>query len=199
MGERNSTETRVMPVFDELLARQPEGWITRLVQLVSPSHATFSAAGELLDWGWGEDEVPLQAPRSLLTALVSRATELMTPPPDGRFGSNSPTARQKRAALFGGDDDIRREALRLLNRKRVPKRGWYVFEGETWPDVFIETEHAVVVIEGKRTEASITTCTTWMPITHQMLRHLDAALEIAAGRKPIGFFIVEGEGNTQYR
>lgn len=191
MGIHDSTNTRVSPIFDELLARQPDRWLSRLVALASSQHAAFRT-GELRDWRWGEDEIGLPAPRSLLKALVSRPSELMRRP-DERYGTDSPTLRARRAALFAGDAAIRAEALGLLDRTRVPTRGWYVFEGETWPDIFIETDDLVLVIEGKRTESSITTKTTWMPVRHQMLRHLDAAHEIAGDRSVVGMFIVEGE------
>jgi hypothetical protein len=193
VGAFNSTDTRVAPVFDEILARQPERWLSRIIALASPRHAGFPER-ELLDWRWGDEEIGLAPPRSLLQTLVSRPKELMKEPEDGLYGTDSPTTRARRASLFAGDAATRDEALRLLSRKRVPTRGWYVFEGETWPDVYIETDSVIVVVEGKRTERTITTKTTWMPVRHQMLRHLDAAHEIADGRKVAGFFIVEGEG-----
>lgn len=69
---------------------------------------------------------------------------------------------------------------------------WHTFEGQTQPDVFIQTPDIVIVIEGKRTEREPTTSTKWMPDRHQMLQHIDCAWEMACRRKVIGFFIVEG-------
>ena len=59
--------------------------------------------------------------------------------------------------------------------------------------MFLETDDLVVVIEGKRTEPAPTTTTTWMPVRHQMLRHIDAAWDRRGDRQLFGFFIVEGE------
>jgi hypothetical protein len=191
MGKWNSTGTRVAPIFDELLARESPAWLKTLVALVSPGHAIFKDS-ELLDWRWGDDEIGLTAPRSLLQELALHPTQLMVRPADGRYGTDSPATRAKRMALFSGDESARSEASRLLGRLRVPSRGWCVFEGETRPDVFIETEEVVIVGEGKRKERTITTSTTWMPVRHQMLRHLDGALELAKGRQLVGLFIVEG-------
>jgi len=49
------------------------------------------------------------------------------------------------------------------------------------------------VIEGKRTEPGPTTKTSFLNGRHQMLRHMDAAYEIAGHRVLLGFFIVEGD------
>jgi hypothetical protein len=59
----------------------------------------------------------------------------------------------------------------------------------------VEFERLVVVLEGKRTEAGPTTNTFFMPVRHQMLRHMDAAREFY-GRPVIGLFAVEGADGT---
>jgi hypothetical protein len=82
------------------------------------------------------------------------------------------------------------EALALL-QTRPSGQAWHILERHTYPDVFLATPDALVVIEGKRTEAGPTTSTTWMPVRHQMLRHMDAASEIRGDRRVYGFFIVE--------
>jgi hypothetical protein len=89
--------------------------------------------------------------------------------------------------------------MELLSSNRLKsERAWYVLEGPSCPDVFLETDDLIVVIEGKRTESGPTTATNWMPVRHQMLRHVDTAWEIRGDRQCVGFFIVEGntEGNV---
>jgi hypothetical protein len=83
------------------------------------------------------------------------------------------------------------KALSLLEQDSG--RGWHVLEGASRPDVYLETPEAIVVIEGKRTEAGPTTHTSWMKTRHQMLRHIDAAWDQRTGRRVFGFFIVEGD------
>jgi len=84
------------------------------------------------------------------------------------------------------------EAMRLLGRDAIEsERAWYVLEGPSCPDVFLETDDLIVVIEGKRTESGPTTATSWMPLRHQMLRHIDAVWDTRDGRQCVGFFIVE--------
>jgi hypothetical protein len=70
---------------------------------------------------------------------------------------------------------------------------WFVLEGDSFPDAFLETEALVLVVEGKRTERSTTTKTKWMKKRSQLIRHMDAAWEVAAGRTVLGLLLVEGE------
>jgi hypothetical protein len=95
--------------------------------------------------------------------------------------------------LVKKDPSTVEQALGLLAASRSDDRVWYVLEGPTCPDVFLSTADAVVVIEGKREEKGPTTHTSWMPVRHQMLRHLDAAMEHHQDRRLMGFFIVESE------
>jgi len=99
--------------------------------------------------------------------------------------------RIKREALVRRDATTIQEALRALERK-LPSRAWYVLEGESCPDACLETDTLMLVVEGKRTERGSTTTTRWMPTRNQLLRHMDAALEIAGSRSVLGLQIVEG-------
>jgi hypothetical protein len=80
------------------------------------------------------------------------------------------------------------QSLELIGRGKVGKAA-HVLEGPSCPDVFLSTDELVVVIEGKRTEPTPTTGTSWMRVRHQMLRHLDAASELRNGRALLGFLI----------
>jgi hypothetical protein len=85
--------------------------------------------------------------------------------------------------------------LNLL-RSETSARAWYIFEGPTVPDAYIQTPDALVVVEGKRTEAGPTTNTTWLAGRHQIWRHIDAAWERRGRRQVFGLFIVESKGGT---
>lgn len=52
----------------------------------------------------------------------------------------------------------------MLLRSAGTGRGWHVLEGPTYPDVFVETRDALVVVEGKRTEAGPTTSTSGLRV-----------------------------------
>jgi hypothetical protein len=98
---------------------------------------------------------------------------------------------RNRQRLLDGDPAALNEALKGLATGRFEKM-WYAFEGSSYPDAFIETPDALIVVEGKYTESGPTTKTTWMPERHQMLRHLDGAWEIRGKRSVYGLFIVDG-------
>lgn len=195
MGLHDSSRTRVTPVFDALLARDPTGqlWLPTLLSLPERpgiTHAPDPIATRLLiDWAWGKRERALPPPRSLLRWLVTEAAL----PPDAIAKSKGAT-REKREALNRRHPTTVAEALTLLGQRTLPTQAWYILEGASKPDVYLATSELLVVIEGKRTEPAPTLDTEWMPVRHQMLRHLDAAWEqLQAGQRLAGFFIVESE------
>ena len=185
-GRFDSSKTRVAPFFDWLLEEDPTGgtWLSALVSL--PQHGSSvpaSITGELIDSAWGENERALPAPPSLLAWLVRN---LKCP-----SSMKADELRPERRELIDGKPERIAEGLRLLE-DRSTERAWYIFEGPSYPDAYLATSDAIVVIEGKRTEPGPTTSTTWMPIRLQMLRHLDAAFDLAGSRALYGFFMVEG-------
>jgi hypothetical protein len=198
MRPYDSTVTRVTPVFRAIHKEltTPDG-LLRLLSLpeiegVSPTMLADPGTAEVIEFDSAETgmkERALQPPASLLQWLVQNLVQ-----PDGPIVQSAETA-EKRQKLIDGDEASIQEGLKLLSEG--PKaRSWYVLEGPTYPDVYIQTSTALIVIEGKRTEAGPTTHTTWMKNRHQMLRHLDCAWEILQGRDLYGFFIVEGEDES---
>jgi hypothetical protein len=193
MGKKNSSKTRVDPVFRSLYKKDEADtpWLPRLLKLPIGGHAIDlppKTDFTIKEMYWGANEKKLQPPLALLSWLIRHPRE----PSNGSL-SKDPVKARKRKEWIGGSQDRILEGLRLL-RNNPKGEDWHLFEGKTQPDVFIETPHLLIVIEGKRTEREPTTSTKWMPVRHQMLRHLDGAWEIAAGMSVIGFFIVEGEG-----
>jgi hypothetical protein len=133
----------------------------------------------------------LPAPRSLLRWLVAnlRDTDLV------RSNDYSSWA-VKRRLLFSGDRAAVAEAREGLERCSG-RREWYIFEGPSYPDAYLDAPAALAVFEGKRTEPNPTTSTTWMRVRHQLIRHMDAAWELRAGRPVFGMMIVEGKGDSE--
>ena len=194
MGQLDSAKTRVAPVFDALLHCDPTGtvWLDRLIRLGSRASEVDlpSPAGELVSGHprtWGENERPLSPPLGLLEWLIQNiSAEAVV-----KAGTSEETF-QKRLALAHRDPDVLQEAL---TRLRAGERGkaWWVLEGQSFPDAYLETESLVVVVEGKRTEQSTTSKTTFMAKRSQLIRHMDAAWEVADGRRVLGLLLVEGE------
>lgn len=186
MGRQfDSSRTRVAPVFQSL-----SGWVPRLLALAT--HGPPDADGfdsldlfpAAVDFGDRERRIP--APKSLLEWLV-RNVKAREQDPD-----TSGEARENRAALFRRDAAAIDAALERLSAGQL-SRGWHVFEGPTAPDVYIESRDAIIVIEGKRTEAGPTIDTEWVEGRHQMWRHIDAIWELRGDRRVFGLFIVEGD------
>jgi hypothetical protein len=182
-GRFDSSKTRVAPVFDRLRKRS-DGWVYSLLKLVEPETATTFAGLnlEFQNGCWGKHERGLDPPISLLSWLVRN--------PASALQSQKEIA--KRTLLAQGDPVVVEEALNLL-RTSGRHRGWHILEGQTFPDVFIETPEALIVVEGKRTEAGPTTHTTHLEGRHQIWRHIDAAWEIRGRRRVFSFFAVEGK------
>jgi hypothetical protein len=196
MGERDSSKTRVTPVFNRLWDMDPSGvsWLVPLLALGSYSSQRLNFdPGQLTSPQpkcWGDKERRLNPPKDLLDWLVNNASR---PRSDTLWGGSE--SRKKREKLVERDPATIAEALRLLKTRTRPGV-WYVLEGNSAPDVYLETATAVIVIEGKRTEREATSVTTWMPQRSQMLRHMDAAYEIRGAKRVFGLMIVEGNGGS---
>lgn len=192
MGKFDSTKTRVTPVFDRLLMtdRNGETWLKKLLRLPNMSKSEFSQSnfypGKIENCFYGNDEIKLEAPESLLIWLVQNLRL-----PEGGMPRASKETERKRFDLIKKNNERIKQAIRLIKKNPKVSKKWFILEGKSQPDVYIETEKLIVVIEGKRTERKSTTSTQWMDVRHQMLRHIDAAWELKGSRDLYGFFIVE--------
>ncbi len=204
MGALNSSKTRVAPVFSQLFARDPSGksWVRQLLSLGARSGTSVipTDLGTLLSDkhpSWGDKEKPLAPPKSLLEHLVDTVSEQQV-----EASGDSGTTLENRRKLSRNEEGMREAALEKISRlplnRRTP-RTWYIFEGDSFPDACLQTDKAIIVIEGKRTEPMCTTKTKWMPNRSQLLRHMDAALEIAGDRLVYGLLIVEDSDKKSLR
>ena len=191
MGIFDSSRTRVAPVFGHLQCLDPSGklWLQGLLELANTRKAQRPDAGaaRLRVAKWWPREARLAAPPGLLRWLLENAEE----PRDAAAWGRNPEVKENRRRVVDRDADTLAQALRSLQERRPSPRAWYVLEGPSQPDVYLDTDDVVIVVEGKRTETSPTTSTAWMSVRHQMLRHLDAAWEHRAGRRMYGMYIVE--------
>ena len=193
MGTKDSSKTRVIPVFNILYAIDKTGksWLPQILRLPTGGHNIRVNPNwdfTIEDRGWGSQEKKLKPPVSLLSWLIRHPRM----PSDGQLSEDS-VKTQKRRELIEGSYNRLREALSLL-RDNPLKEDWHIFEGNTQPDVFIQTPDIVIVIEGKRTESGATKNTKWMRGRHQIWRDIDCAWEIKGKREVFGFLIVEGDG-----
>jgi hypothetical protein len=183
-GKFDSSKTRVGPVFDALWSKGRD-WLPQLLALPAGgcSNAEVKSADlKVVEKYWEPNEKSLRPPVSLLSWLIRNVSSLSRNELDDGF----------RKRLTAGDPETLELALRLLRTENAT-RGWYIFEGPTYPDVYLESKDALVVIEGKRTEPTATVETKWLDGRHQIWRHIDAAWEIRGRRAVYGFFIVESD------
>jgi hypothetical protein len=186
-GRNDSSKTRVRPVFDVLWSRGRD-WLPQLLALPTlggenPEIKTGDLT--LIERYWDPKEKGLKPPVSLLSWLIRNVGSLVPNQLGGDF--------RRRLAL--GDPGTIELALDMLRTKNAT-RGWYIFEGPTYPDVYLVAADALVIAEGKRTEPTATIDTKWLHGRHQIWRHLDAAWEIRGKRAVYGFFIVESDGHS---
>ena len=196
MGIFDSSRTRVAPVFGRLQCLDPSGrlWLQALLELANTRKLPTPEAGtsRLRLAKWWPREAKLAAPPGLLRWLLENAEE----PTDAAAWGRRPEVMANRRRVVDRDADTLAGALRSLQDRRPPTRAWYVLEGPSQPDVYLDSAETVIVVEGKRTETAPTTSTAWMRVRHQMLRHLDAAWEHRDGRRIYGLYIVEAENGT---
>jgi hypothetical protein len=197
MGKFNSSKTRVKPVFDALFENQ-ERSSEILKKLLLLPHNSISkidqcgfTPGNIINTHWGQNEIKLNAPKSLLIWLVENAET----PLDGMPKASLDT-QEKRLGLVNKDKSTIEKAVKLIHQDPLATKKWFILEGKTQPDVYIETENAIIVIEGKRTETAPTTSTQWMEVRHQMIRHIDAVWDFKKNKQVFGFFIVEGQNDN---
>src|SRR6478672_18509 len=151
MGVYDSSLTRVAPLFNRLcnVDQSGESWLRELLEaprrpdghcLEIPSKTL-----KLAKRAWAPDELKLPAPTSLLIWLIDHPTH---EPPALLGGAE---AAHKRKLLLAGDGAVRTEALAKLAQKHIGS-GWWIFEGQTSIDAYLETDDWIVVIAGKSTE-----------------------------------------------
>src|SRR5262245_42341553 len=148
MGKYDSSRTRVAPVFNQLFTRDPTGisWLPRLLTLPHLAgrlpFPLMLRPQPLTGWGWDPVEKQLNPPRSLLEWMVQHGDKLQP-----RRSEASMETMAKRQALLRRDPTIINEAMAYLSQPTLPPIAWYVLEGITKPDVYLETPEVLVVIE----------------------------------------------------
>lgn len=197
-GVYNSSRTRVFPAFSILKDRLLDffefvNFTQRKRKRLDLSDVDWCRASVSFADINGVGERVLQPPRDLLYWMVLNAgRDNRVYMPDMKGLSHETV--EKRHLLFAGDENIRMAALEVLSqgcRLGCRAGSWAILEGGSRPDVLIETNKFVFVVEGKRTEGHATDETSYFKGRDQLLRHMDAALDICNGRRVYGITIYE--------
>jgi hypothetical protein len=165
MAEANSPLTRVQPVFNALIDRQPDGrpWLAELWDLAASTRpgAVIARPADLGSLDPAETpadrparigkvfERPVAPPIAFLRWLLAHPEQMQVRDPIN-FGSNRDVSREWRRKLFSGDalqvTEAQQEAERQL-AKRAAQRGrqkWWAFEGFTHIDCCLITDRCEV-------------------------------------------------------
>lgn len=192
MGKYNSSEYRVKPLMTWIKDNEDNfGKFIKLIadlDLKKPDSEDFYYA----DKSEKKKEKGLLPTKKHLIELVKYLFE------NGKSLKSDIPIRQK---LFNGkDEDIKQLAIQEIENNYPKKcsRTWYIFEGPTYPDFYIEGDGYVIIGEGKWTEPHLTNETTFLHITdegkgrNQMIRHIQGAINAnKENTKIIAFYIVD--------
>ncbi len=207
------------PFFGTLSHRDALGssWLPKLLNL-GPRRESYPYPDLIADPGLireiqpaldGDREKALFPSEAFLRWLILHP-EAMTWPERGHavFGQDTQHWRER---LMGRRDlthlpheqleDAREADRKFAVRKAVEEldrfgaagfRGqWWAFEGFTYVDFYIQTDHLRLYIEGKRTEG-LSPSTDWYPQRNQLLRNLESA-RIDAGDAPFACLVIAEE------
>lgn len=192
MGRYNSSIYRVRPLM-EYLENNYDAFLSIL------SLVRIDSLGKPLIYrydGVSCTEMQLKPTKQHLLALIS----LMATKQHGKVNVKG----KNRLELFFGEPNVRQSTCEKAKSELEAKydtltaqdRPWYIFEGYTNPDIFIEGDDYVIVCEGKWTEPHITTTTTYLSSVgeyrYQMIRHIQGALNYT-NKNVYAFYIVDAE------
>ena len=183
MGDKNSSLTRVQPLFDYIGVD-----LNKLNKFLSLFEVHTQITEPPISIKYGFDETAIKPPRELLIWCINNVEKLNSKEFQKLKEEKSVTAK-KRYALFCKDGATISEALEKLKEPIIPQSDWFVFEGYTHPDIFIETKNSIYIGEAKRTENRLTEHTKWLKDRDQLIRHVDSVID--GNKKVFSFFIVE--------
>jgi|GEM_PF-897617 len=206
MGKKNSSLTRVKPLGDEIIAKH--ALLGTLLSLVNANDIgdfkndnVFYKGKE----GVGKEKSLPPSPDHLL-AIIKKidSDEEFRDYIKKRVKSYTKGKKtlEKRIALCEKHSEKHSETMEqaiadIENKIPQTKPWWCKFEGDSQPDLFIENDKYIVLVEGKRTERSLTDYTSYLEHRSQMVRHIENTLYYIEenygknAKRVIAFYIVE--------
>ena len=185
MGDKNSSLTRVIPLMDLLIKDT-----VNFDKFFTIFNKKIKIDYPIIEYRYGYDEKAIQPPRSILKWLVEN-TDKLKDSEKAKIIADTKKSSIERAKLFSNDENQKKTALSNLEKQKLPQVAWYIFEGYTQPDIYIETRTTIIVGEAKRTEDKLTTETTWLKNRDQLIRHIDAVID--SGKEVYSFLLVENK------
>lgn len=194
MTKYNSSRYRVEPLVDAIKSNDDN--LNKMLATVESSFLipAFNSLEQAPVYYYGENEKPLKPSKEHLIKLVEYFAS--------KKFDHEISGEERRDLLGYNGEDKRLEAKtralakieNVYGRENLPI-AWYIFEGSSYPDLFIEGKDVIIICEGKWTEPYITTETTHLKTQrgeyrNQMVRHIQGALNYSQ-KKVIAFYIVD--------
>ena len=210
-GQYNSSKTRVCPAF-RVIEKNPKPFFELLCENLGLNINVNDLKMIKMDYSdpaRGKQERPLNPNPTYLRWLLRNPSETNIGVLKNKVDLSCNA--EKRLSLLNNEQCQQKgldEIKRCETEGKYPK-AWYILEGCTMPDVFIETNKFYMVIEGKRRESGPKIGTTWYKKRHQMVRHLEGLVcykhakidrgEASAKKRTYGLFIVDGSVARKYK
>lgn len=143
----------------------------------------------IIEMRYGVNEIKIPASKSMLLWMLKNPKSLSNISNHGSSSTKTETYK-KRELLFSGDKDTLAEAINAIEScSELPEKKWFILEGKTSPDIYIETSDSIYIGEVKRTEKYITTKKLWLNERDQLIRHIDSQLD--QPKKNYSFYLLE--------
>lgn len=196
MGKYNSSKYRVVPLIEVVKGNQQNFDIFLSKVHSSKGIPALVCPMENECYYCGDNEKQLKPTKKHLIGLVEYLAE------NGLLKSD--IVSEKRGDLFGKNGKEKQQQAKIEALQRIDEmydncvllKEWYIFEGNTNPDIFIEGDDYIIICEGKWTEPHITTKTTHLnaddEYRNQMVRHIQGALN-STNKKVYAFYIVDAD------
>lgn len=198
MGKNNSSEIRVAPFGEKLV--ENHDMVNSLLHLVGCSRINFGEFSNNDIYFSGNNanikkgEKALNPPKEHLKGIIDliysdagardyfkEAVEKTHPKDE--------MVKENRLKLAACDYNLEYVYQEIENNNK-----WAILEGASKPDLFIESDRFILIVEGKLTEPHTTKSTTYLMKRNQMLRHIQGAIEYnkknKQDKKIIAFYIV---------
>lgn len=188
MGKYNSSTYRIKPLMKRIENNMKN--FEKFTEIVNIGILSNPTEYCYADAETGKTEKALKPTKTHLSGLVKYLF--------GKGADNYSISGKNRIEMFNGNSEKRDLAITEIenNYNSLPQKAWYIFEGYTYPDLYIEGKDYIIICEGKWTESHITTETTYLKnandeYRNQMVRHIQGALNSAKDKKVIAFYIVD--------
>jgi hypothetical protein len=196
-SDPDALSTRLRPFFEALFAQDPSGssWLPRLLGAAPYAGARLGELARAPGWLVTPLAVrgangrlacfdhPANPPRELLRWFIDHPDRLQWTEADNQFAD---AVRLRRALVLdeppGSQERAQDRARELLMTRSALSREWWRLEEATMLDCVLITPRIVVTVAGKR-DAGLRASTVWYPQRTDLIRDLEAARQMAAGRR----------------